>query len=181
MTRRGSLAYYLASWMCGCFFMALGFWTDIHWIRIPSSQGGLSDVGFLGLCFFGLILGAVPSLLFGWLLRKLVKIFHAERIWVWMTAGAGLALLLVWLLGGLAHLARDPRVSSLRRFACLAVLDYGASVCSRGEPLGHASGRRRNCSSALRSPPGICSRTRAASLTSATLLTQRRVGSESTH
>jgi hypothetical protein len=109
MTRHGSLAYYLAAWICGCFFMALGFWVDVHWLRRASSQGEFLDVGFLALCFFGLILGAVPSLLFGWLLRRLMRVFSIEEFWFWILAGAGLALLLIWLLGSLGHFARDPR------------------------------------------------------------------------
>jgi hypothetical protein len=110
MTRHGSLAYYLAAWICGCFFMALGFWLDVHWLRSASSQGEFLDVGFLVLCFFGLILGAVPSLLFAWLLRRLMRVFSVEQLWLWIAAGAALALLLIWLLGSLGHLARDPRL-----------------------------------------------------------------------
>jgi hypothetical protein len=109
MTRHGSLAYYLAAWICGCFFMALGFWVDVHWLRGASPQGEFLDVGFLALCFFGLILGAVPSLLFAWLLRRVMRVFSVEQFWLWIAAGAALALLLIWFLGSLGHLARDPR------------------------------------------------------------------------
>jgi hypothetical protein len=109
MTRDGSLAYYLAAWICGCFFMALGFWVDVHWPRGGSAQGEFLDAGFLAICFFGLILGAAPSLLFGWLLRRLMKVFSVEQLWVWIIAGAGLALLLIGVLGSFGHLARDPR------------------------------------------------------------------------
>ncbi len=110
MTRNGSLAYYLAAWICGCFFMALGFWVDIHWLRGAWSQGEFLDVGFLAICFFGLILGAVPSLLFAWMLRRLMRVFAIERFRFWIFTGAGLALLLIWLLGSVGHLARDPRL-----------------------------------------------------------------------
>jgi hypothetical protein len=110
MTRNGSLAYYLAAWICGGFFMALGFWVDVHWLRGAWPQGEFLDVGFLALCFFGLILGAIPSLLLGWVLRRLMKVFSIKRFWMWISAGAGLALLLIWLLGSLGHLARDPRL-----------------------------------------------------------------------
>ena len=109
MTSRGSLAYYLAAWVCGCFFMASAFWLDIHWPYGRSSAAVFHDVGFLGLCFFGLILGAGPSLLFGWALRRLLRLLRAENIWIWMAAGAALALLLIWVLGSAGRLARDPR------------------------------------------------------------------------
>jgi len=109
MTRHGSLAYYLAAWVCGCFFATVAFWLDIHVLRIQSMQDVFNQVGFLAFYFFGLILGAVPSLLFGWGLRKVMKRFHTSGAWGWALAGAGLALLLVSILSGVAHLARDPR------------------------------------------------------------------------
>jgi hypothetical protein len=109
MTSRGSLAYYLAAWVCGSFFMALAFWSEVHWPTRHSSETMFRDVGFLGLCFFGLILGAVPSLLFGWILRRLSRLLRAENVWVWVAAGAVLAMLLIGILGGTGRLARDPR------------------------------------------------------------------------
>jgi hypothetical protein len=109
MTSRGSLAYYLAAWVCGCFFMALAFWLEARWPVRPSSDAVFRDVSFLGLCFFGLILGAVPSLLFGWILRKLLGFVRAENVWIWIVSGAALALLLIWILGSAGRLARDPR------------------------------------------------------------------------
>ena len=108
MTRRGSLAYYLAAWICGCFFMALGFWVNVHRLRSASSQGPFLDAGLLAFCFFALITGAVPSLLFAWLLRRLMRAFRIEQFWLWITAGAALALLLLKILSSLGHLARDP-------------------------------------------------------------------------
>ena len=109
MTRHGSLAYYLAAWVCGCLFATVAFWLDIHVLRISSMQDAFIQVGLLAFYFFGLLLGAVPSLLFGWGLRRLMKPFPKSGVWVWAAAGAILALLLVWLLGGVEHLARDPR------------------------------------------------------------------------
>jgi hypothetical protein len=109
MTSRGSLAYYLAAWVCGCFFMALGFWFELQFSLNASLQGTFQNVSFLGLCFFGLIFGAVPSLLFGWILRRLLRSFHRGGIWLWVAAGAGLAFALMWCLGSLGQLLRDPR------------------------------------------------------------------------
>jgi len=109
MTRRGSLAYYLAAWVCGCFFMAFVFWLEVHWPSKASSEAVFRDVGFLGLCFFGLIFGAVPSLLFGLILRRLLWLLRADNVWIWIAVGAALALLLIWILGSVGRLARDPR------------------------------------------------------------------------
>jgi len=109
MTRHGSLAYYLAAWVCGCIFAAFSFWMDIHVLRVPFMQDVFTQVGFLGLCFFGLILGLVPSLLFGWGIRRMMKPFGTATVWTWALAGAGLAMLLIWVLSGVAHMARDPK------------------------------------------------------------------------
>jgi hypothetical protein len=84
MTSRGSLAYYLAAWVCGCFFMAVGFWISLHIFRGPSSQVTFQNVSLLGFAFFGLI-------------------------WLWIAAGALVAISLIWCLGSLGQLARDPR------------------------------------------------------------------------
>jgi predicted permease len=109
MTSRGSLAYYLAAWVCGCFFMTLAFWFELQFSRSASLQGTFQNVSFLGFSFFGLIFGAVPSLLFGWMLRRLMKFFHRGGIWLWIAAGTGLAFALIWCLGSLGQLLRDPR------------------------------------------------------------------------
>jgi hypothetical protein len=108
MTRHGSLAYYLAAWICGCFFMAFGFWVNVHRLRGGSSQEVSPDGGLLALCFLAFITGAVPSLLFAWLLRRLMGAFRIEQFWLWITAGAVLALVLLKVLSSLGHLARDP-------------------------------------------------------------------------
>jgi hypothetical protein len=132
MTRNGSLAYYLAGWICGSFFMALAFWLNVHWSRTFSSQGTLHDVSFLGFCFFGLILGAVPSFLFGWLLRRLVKLFRTEQLWIWMVEGAGLAFLLVRMLGGLAPFVQNPRFLPYSALPIWPFLILGPAVIVEG-------------------------------------------------
>ena len=109
MTSRGSLAYYLAAWVCGCSIMAFAFWMELQFSRRASLQGTFQGVSFLGFCFFGLFFGAVPSLLFAWILRRLLKLFHAEAFWIWIAAGATIALALLWCLVALGELLRDPR------------------------------------------------------------------------
>ena len=109
MTTRGSLAYYLAAWVCGCFFMALALWLEMQFSRAATLQGTFQSVSFLGFCFFGLIFGAVPALLFGWILRRLMKLFPRGTVWLWVAAGAALAVLLIWCLGSLGHLLQNPR------------------------------------------------------------------------
>ena len=98
MTRRGSLAYYLAAWVCGCFFMSLTIWvgSELHPIE-PRSVSLLLYIYFLSLMF-----GAVTSLLFGFFLRRAANRTHWNRTWHWLAGGATLAPALTALLGAVA-------------------------------------------------------------------------------
>jgi len=144
MTRHGSLAYYLAAWVCGCLFATAAFWLDIHVLRISSMQDVFNQVGFLAFYFFGLMFGAVPSLLFGWGLRRLMKPFPTSGAYIWAAAGGGLALLLVWLLSGVAHLARDPRYLPYSALPIWPFLIVGPAYLAEGNiwltlPVGAAT------------------------------------------
>lgn len=98
MTRRGSLAYYLASWVCGCFFMAVTIWLGNE-LRptVPRTMGLL-----LVTYFFSLMFGAVTSLLFGFFLRRAANGLHWNCVWHWLTGGAIIAPLLIAMLGAIA-------------------------------------------------------------------------------
>lgn len=91
MTRHGSLAYYLAAWVCGCFFMTLGVWLVTDWAHEPNTKGLGTAGGFLVLCFLGLIFGAFTSLLFGFILRRIAIGFRVQHLWIWSLIGAALS------------------------------------------------------------------------------------------
>jgi hypothetical protein len=144
MTSRGSLAYYLAAWVCGCSSMALSFWIELQFSRRASLQGTFQGVSLLGLCFFGLFLGAVPSLLFAWILRRLLKWIRAERLWIWIIAGAAIAFSLVWSLVALGQLLRDPRSLPYSALPIWPFLVVGPLALSEGSlwitlPVGAAT------------------------------------------
>jgi len=144
MTSRGSLAYYLASWVCGCSFMALAFWIELQFPRSASLQGTFQGISFLGFCFFGLFLGAVPALLFGWLLRRFMKFVSAGGLWLWITMGAVIALLLVWCLVALGQLLKDPRSLPYSALPIWPFLVVGPLALSEGRlwitlPVGAAT------------------------------------------
>jgi hypothetical protein len=105
MTRRGSLAYYLAAWVCGCCFMTLGAWLVAGEAINQNAPGLRSAAGFLVLYFFGLIFGLFPSLLFAFLLRRIMTGLGAQRLWVWLLVGAALAYPM---LAGLGWIGRLP-------------------------------------------------------------------------
>jgi hypothetical protein len=100
MTRHGTLAYYLAAWVIGCFVVAFGFWV-IAAVRAGSASSSL----LLETSFFALMVGAVDSLLFAFLLRHAMHWLGTRNAAVWGLAGAALSFALVfslaWVFGKL--------------------------------------------------------------------------------
>jgi len=97
MTRRGSLVYYLASWICGGLFLTVAMFLQER--ASPTGMGiGPSAAGaaIITTYFLVLIFCAFLSLLFAFLLRRLLGWFRAERLWQWMLAGTILALPMAW-------------------------------------------------------------------------------------
>lgn len=99
MTRSGSLAYYLAAWVCGCFFLSATVWMagTIH----PTEDRTVSLL--LYIYFLSLMFGAVMSLLFAFFLRRMSHRLHWKRTWHWLTGGAILAPALTAALGSVAR------------------------------------------------------------------------------
>jgi hypothetical protein len=97
MTRRGSIVYYLTSWICGGFFLTVAMF--IRETVSPTGMGmGPSGAGaaLITTYFLVLIFCAFLSLVFAFLLRRLMSWLHAEKIWQWALAGTGLALPMAW-------------------------------------------------------------------------------------
>jgi hypothetical protein len=89
MTRRGSIAYYLAAWVCGCVAMSV-----VLWLNGRFGGGGWASAGgedFLLVTFDALIFGAAPALIGGFALRQLAQGLGLEYAWHWILAGGGLA------------------------------------------------------------------------------------------
>ena len=97
MTRRGSLVYYLASWICGGFFLTVAMYLQES--AAPTGMGiGPSAAGaaIITNYFLVLIFGAFLSLVFAFLLRRLMVLFQAESMWQWVLTGTILALPIAW-------------------------------------------------------------------------------------
>jgi len=93
MTRHGTLAYYLAAWVIGCPVVALVFWL------IESVQtGSASSSALLEICFFALMSGALDSLLFAFLLRRMMHRVGTRNAAAWGLTGAAFSFALVFLL-----------------------------------------------------------------------------------
>jgi hypothetical protein len=90
LTRRGSLAYYLAAWVCGTlFFVAASSLTK------PSLAPSLSSPsrGFFLQYFFDLAAGWLAVFLLAFALRRLARAFRWSRALPWVLSGAVLTVL----------------------------------------------------------------------------------------
>jgi hypothetical protein len=98
MTRSGSLAYYLAAWICGCFFLALAVWAHAAAAGHASLLGLSGASTLLTVYFFSLIFGFLDALLGAFVLRRIAIAAHFRRAWQWALAGAALAPLEIFAL-----------------------------------------------------------------------------------
>jgi len=87
LTRRGSLAYYLAAWVCGSLFFLAGRYV------LPGS-GNMKTAPFFGEYFMTLIWGAPAVLAFALALRRILAAQRRRSTLVWCDAGGVLALLM---------------------------------------------------------------------------------------
>ncbi len=99
MTRSGSLIYYLAAWVLGCFFMVLAVWCENMILTTSQDLMREATEGFLTLIIYGYLFGAPTALLFGLLLRRIMLALKCKTPWHWAVAGAILAPLVVVTLG----------------------------------------------------------------------------------
>ncbi len=93
MTRQGTLAYYLAAWVIGCFVVSLLAWL----LAVIGGQPARAST-LLMTYFFGLIFGAADALLFAFLLRRMMRWCKTHMMALWLLAGAGLGFALILLL-----------------------------------------------------------------------------------
>jgi hypothetical protein len=97
MTRRGSLAYYLASWICGGLFLTIAmFLQERIWPQGMGMEPSGAGAEILSTYFLVLIFCAFLSLVFAFLLRLLMDALHAGKLWQWVLAGAVLAVPMTW-------------------------------------------------------------------------------------
>ena len=97
MTRRGSLVYYLASWICGGLFLTVAMYLQE---RVSPEGIGIGPFGagaaIITTYFLVLVFCAFLSVVFAFLLRLSMDWLHAERLWQWVLAGGILSLPMSW-------------------------------------------------------------------------------------
>jgi hypothetical protein len=97
MTRRGSLVYYLASWICGGLFLTVAMYLRER--ASPEGMGiGPSGAGaaIITTYFLVLVFCAFLSVVFAFFLRLSMRWLHAESLWQWVLAGVILSLPMTW-------------------------------------------------------------------------------------
>lgn len=97
MTRRGSLVYYLASWICGGLFLTVAMYLQER--AAPGGMGiGPSGAGaaIITTYFLVLVFCAFLSVVFAFILRLAMGWLHAESVWHWVLAGVVLAMPMTW-------------------------------------------------------------------------------------
>ena len=88
MTRRGTLVYYLAAWVIGCFVMAF-----LQWLGDTLAGNFQTASILLTTYFFSLIFGAFAILLFAFLMRRAMRLAGTYALWAWCLSGAIMAFL----------------------------------------------------------------------------------------
>jgi hypothetical protein len=103
MTRRGSLIYYLAAWALGCFFTGVLTWGWMMVFIPPQASLLKGTVEFLGFIVLGYLFGAPIALLFGFVLRRVMRMLKCKTPMHWAVAGAILAPIVVVTVGLLSR------------------------------------------------------------------------------
>ncbi len=97
MTRRGSLVYYLTSWICGGLFLTIAMYLQE---RISPEGMGIGPTGagvaIITTYFLVLVFCAFLSVVFAYFLRVFMAWLHAESVWQWALAGMILSLPMTW-------------------------------------------------------------------------------------
>ncbi|HLW98807.1 MAG TPA: hypothetical protein VKR82_09190 [Candidatus Acidoferrales bacterium] len=126
MTKRGSLAYYLAAVVCGSFFFTLAQFL------IGRDNAGTSNWAsdFLFAFFIETIFGCIPQLIAAFVLRRLASPLRWTQAWHWAIGGAGVYLL-VFMVLEIAGAAFD-RVAGGRSFSRFGLYLFGQPTRSIG-------------------------------------------------
>lgn len=126
MTRRGTLAYYLAAWVIGCFVIAF-----LQWLGEALAGNFQTASILLTRYFFSLIFGAVSMLLFAFLLRRSMRLFRTHAVWAWLLWGAILAFLEIFALIHAQNALLSFRAGEFGEIFFAAVLNAADSLAGR--------------------------------------------------
>jgi hypothetical protein len=126
MTRRGTLAYYLAAWVIGCFVVSF-----LQWIGEALSGEIHPAAILLTTYFFSLAFGAVAILLFAFLLRRSMRLLGTHALWTWFLSGAILSFLEIFALIHAQSALLSIRSGEFGEFLFAAVLNAADALAGR--------------------------------------------------
>jgi hypothetical protein len=135
MMRRGSLVYYLASWICGGLFLTIAMYLQER----ASPQGmGMGPTGagaaIITTYFLVLVFCAFLSVVFAFLLRLTMRVLHAESLWQWVVAGTVLSMPMVWVVRWASRLMDSSGVQGVGREIAV-LLFLGVRGIAENHPL----------------------------------------------
>jgi hypothetical protein len=135
MTRRGSLVYYLASWICGGLFLTVAMYLQER----ASPQGmGMGPTGagaaIITTYFLVLVFCAFLSVVFAFFLRLSMHLLHAESFWQWVLAGIVLSIPMVWAVRLASRLMDSSGVEGVGREIAV-LLFLGVRGIAENHPL----------------------------------------------
>lgn len=126
MTRRGTLVYYLAAWVIGCFVVAL-----LQWVG-EAAAGEIHPASILlTTYFFALVFGAVALLVFAVLLRTSMRLVGTHAFWIWFLSGALLLFLEIFALIHAQNALLSIRSREFGQFFFAAVFDAAGTLSGR--------------------------------------------------
>ncbi|HWF12282.1 MAG TPA: hypothetical protein VG272_00990 [Candidatus Acidoferrales bacterium] len=135
MTRRGSLVYYLASWICGGLFLTIAMFLQER--ASPQEMGmGPTSAGaaIITTYFLVLVFCAFLSVVFAFFLRLIMRVLHAESMWQWMLAGTVLAMPMVFAVRWASRMMDSSRVQGVGREIAV-LLFLGVRGIAENHPL----------------------------------------------
>jgi hypothetical protein len=119
MTRRGSIAYYLAGIVCGSFFLAASYYGFFLWTGASSQHWGRD---FLYIYMLTIPLALLPQVLGAWALRRLARRFAWRSLALWLVVGPLIWLGVLWVIGQLGVAVQATRGTPGWYYAKLAAM-----------------------------------------------------------
>ncbi len=118
MTRTGSLAYYFAAIACGCFFLAVSYFA---YFLTTGAKVEHPARDFIFIYFVAILVGWIPLVLIGLLLRRLANRWKLAWLWQWVIAGCVIAAAVFLLMAAIGSGIEQWRGPAYLRTALLFV------------------------------------------------------------
>ena len=115
MKLKRTILYYAAAVLCSTVLVSLTFGVYAYFFNIGSSgMTFLQRIQGLAVVVGSMIMPGSPAAIAGaFLLRRIMRFLHSKSLWQWVAVGAGMALLVTWVLG--SHWLKLTHATELER------------------------------------------------------------------